>query len=448
MDLSSFLQDLSLSLTEKPLPLCSHPPITELLDGLREHLTGATDAELCALIDRVERFFLMGDPHWLFCPPPANQGAEQQQEVGSEGGWAELQGAYVALVDALARCAALPLCHEDSGSLPTADYKTIPERVIALSSALKALLEALAERERGCGADREQQHKLLLAVAPQICVFAVTHDQVQNWTNQKSRQAAQSLQGALLWAGHWRDSAHLLIGDERREEEGGQEKIQGILGGILDILQPQLTKDTWWHCEAVKLVFAWTLLQVTRPSLSSHLPRLLPPALLLNDHYRRENCMLGIRCLHHIVVNTAAAELRQLNRASVVYEALFKHLYTTDAAVIQLTLSSLLDILLVLEKPPLSLSPASCRRRPCRHDDVLRLILTHMEAEHKVELRRVYAVALPQYIHRMGVAVCRHLKRLERVVLRYLEVEDPPEEHNRLKVLEVLQETLITAWPR
>lgn len=34
-----------------------------------------------------------------------------------------------------------------------------------------------------------------------------------------------------------------------------------------------------------------------------------------------------------------AAELRQWNKAEVVYEALFKHLYTTDAAVIQVSLS-------------------------------------------------------------------------------------------------------------
>ncbi|XP_010776816.1 TELO2-interacting protein 2, partial [Notothenia coriiceps] len=116
------------------------------------------------------------------------------------------------------------------------------------------------------------------------------------------------------------------------EEEG---KNRGILGRILDILQPQLTKDLWHRYEAVKLVFAWTLLQVTRPSLSPHLSRLLPPSLLLTDHFRQENCILGVRCLHHIVLNTPAADLRQFNRAEVLYQALFKHLYSTDTAVIK-----------------------------------------------------------------------------------------------------------------
>lgn len=67
---------------------------------------------------------------------------------------------------------------------------------------------------------------------------------------------------------------------------------------------------------------------------------------------------------------------------------------------LQPVLSCLLDLLLVLEKPPSSLAPSSPRRKTCRHDDVLRLVLTHMEAENKVALRRVYAAALPPYIDR------------------------------------------------
>uniref|UniRef100_UPI0037E93B37 TELO2-interacting protein 2 n=1 Tax=Semicossyphus pulcher TaxID=241346 RepID=UPI0037E93B37 len=433
MELSSLLHDLHLSSSssEKPLPSPSLPPITELLSRLREKLIGASsDSEKSILIRRVERLFQTADPDWL-CPSQANQDA----------GWAELQAAYSSLVCALIGCASLPLCEDDCSSLPEAAYQSVPSRAEPVCSALTALLGTL-----GNGG----QTGVLLAVAPPICVFAVTHFQDQAWTSSSSRAAAQSLQEALLRAGGWRDTPHLLMGDRSQLEEGdeGGERSRGIVGGILDVLQPQLTKDSWQRCEAVKLVFAWTLLQVTRPSLSPHLPYLLPPSLLLNDHFRPENCILGVRCLHHIVLNTPAADLRQFNRAEVIYQALFKHLYTTEAAVIQPVLSCLLDLLLVLEKPPSSLAPSSTRRKPCRHDDVLRLILTHMEAEHKVALRRVYASALPPYIDSMGVAVCRHLRRLERVVLGYLEVRDPPEETSRLKILEALQKTIKAAWPR
>lgn len=56
--------------------------------------------------------------------------------------------------------------------------------------------------------------------------------QHQAWTSATSRRAARRLHEALLRAGGWRDSAHLLVG-------GG---VRGILGGVLDVLQPQLTR--------------------------------------------------------------------------------------------------------------------------------------------------------------------------------------------------------------
>ncbi|NXX16679.1 TTI2 protein, partial [Podargus strigoides] len=49
---------------------------------------------------------------------------------------------------------------------------------------------------------------------------------------------------------------------------------------------------------------------------------------------------------------------------------------------------------------------------------------------------------------RLGIRIARHLKRLERVILGYLEVYDGPEEEARLGILETLQCTIEHAWPR
>lgn len=59
--------------------------------------------------------------------------------------------------------------------------------------------------------------------------------QEQAWTSSTSRDGARRLQVALLKAGGWKDSTHLLMG-------GKEEDHRGILGGVLDILQPQMSK--------------------------------------------------------------------------------------------------------------------------------------------------------------------------------------------------------------
>ncbi|KAM9700240.1 uncharacterized protein ACNS7B_003242 [Menidia menidia] len=417
-ELSSLLCELHLS--DRPRPPADLPPITALLPRLRDQLIGASPDGICALIGRLERLFLAADPDWLLSPGPAPQ----------EEGWAGLVAGYASLVCALIGCAALPVGGDDGGPPPA--YQGVPIRAAAVGSALTALL--IGWRGRGQGAP-------LAAVAPPTCVFAATHLPEQVWTNGASRAAARRLMGALLAAGGWTGPAHMLTGCTGPAHMltgwtgpahmltgctgpahmltgctgpahmltgctgpahmlTGGEGSRGILGGVLDVLQPQLTQDWMYRCEASKLVFAWTLLQVTRPSVAPHLPRLLPPALLLSDHHQPENCMLGVRCLHHIVLHTPAADLRQFNRAQVLHQALLRHLYSPEPALIQLVLPCLLDLLPVLETPPSSLGPPSPRRKPCLHDDLLRLVLTHMEAEHKLGLRGAYAAALPPLIDR------------------------------------------------
>ncbi|KFU86315.1 TELO2-interacting protein 2, partial [Chaetura pelagica] len=49
---------------------------------------------------------------------------------------------------------------------------------------------------------------------------------------------------------------------------------------------------------------------------------------------------------------------------------------------------------------------------------------------------------------RLGILMVRHLKRLERVILGYLEVWDGPEEEARLGILEALRCAIEHAWPR
>lgn len=410
-------------------------PITALLSSLSSVIGSCSDSALPSVVSEVERFFHSPDVECGLSSPRQSWEPEQ---------------AYLSVTRALIGRCSVPLAADDVSSVSAAEYETISPRAEAVSPALITLLRILGKNRAEGGAVGKEggvSQRILFVVAPDICVFAVTHFQVSPWSSPSSRSAAEKVMRALLEAGHWTDSTHMLMGDRKQEVNEARGGTKGILKGVLDLLQPQLNKDCMFRCGAVKLVFSWTLLQVTRSALSQHLPRLLPPSLLLADHFRPENCIMGVRCLHHIVLSTASAELRQLNRADVVYEALFRLLYNTQPEVTQVVLSCLMDLLLVLEKPP-SLSPAPSVRAVTHHDAVLRLVLTQMEAEHKLALRRVYASALTPLVDRCGIAICRHMKRLGRVILGYMEVSDAPDETSRIQTLKTLNRTLKTAWPR
>lgn len=173
MEISSLLHDLCLfsSSSEKPRPCPPLPPITELLSLLQKKLIGAADkpSESRALIGQVAQLFKAADPDWLFSLAPNDQNS----------GWEELQVAYSSVTSALIGCAALPLCEDDSSSLSTEAYRSVPSQAAAVSSALTALLE---NWDKGGGA-RGKLTKLVFIVAPPICVFSIIHFQVRQQTS-------------------------------------------------------------------------------------------------------------------------------------------------------------------------------------------------------------------------------------------------------------------------
>lgn len=348
----------------------------------------------------------------------------------------DLRGQYLGLVNSFTRHAALPPCDTDSGALCAKSYADIPARAQAVSAVLLALSVQIqkALEDQNSPAVRS----LARTLAPTFCIFSITHLLEQPWTSAASRRSARELLAAAVALTDSSSVQEMLSGRPEQEQKGA-------LGPVLDALQPELTKESWKRNQAVKHVFSWVLVQVGRPWLTEYLEKVFPPSLLISDDYHTENKVLGVHCLHHIVLNVPAADLRQFNRAQVLYHALFNHLHTNEAVLVQVVLPCLLDLLSVLEKPPVH---SGLPRKPTRFDDVLRHILTYMEMEHKLDLRRVYAKNLVLFIERMGIVIVRHLKRLERVIVGYLEVPDAPEEKARLSILDALQKTLQIAWPR
>ncbi|XP_045142569.1 TELO2-interacting protein 2 isoform X2 [Echinops telfairi] len=255
----------------------------------------------------------------------------------------------------------------------------------------------------GCSAWKTGLHHL----AGPVYLFAVAHSVEQPWTSPRSQEVAREVLSLLLHVSDCGSVAGFLRGENEDEK--------GRLTAIMGLLKPNLAKESWKNNPATKHVFSWTLQQVTRPWLSQHLERMVPPSLLISDDYQTENKLLGIRCLHHIVLNVAV-------------------------------LQCLLDLFPILEK---GLQWKGDTTRPTTQcDEVLQLVLTHMEPEHRLLLRRTYARNLPAFVKRLGILSVRHLKRLERVIIGYLEVYDGPEEEARLKILETLKLLIQHTWPR
>ncbi|KAL8173851.1 UNVERIFIED_CONTAM: hypothetical protein K2H54_027891 [Gekko kuhli] len=344
------------------------------------------------------------------------------------------------LVVALSTYAALPQQEHDRGELPSKDpsYASAADRAADVSLVFRSILAkveaAKGSEELGC----KVVGLFLRQVAGPMYVLAVTHATEKPWSRPRTRSLAQELLEGLLQVWGCQSVPEFLRGAAEDEE--------GWFAVVMQSLKPELTKETWQRNPATKHVFSWTLQQVTRPWLGPHLEKILPPSLLLSDDYRIENKILGVQCLHHIVLNVPGADLCQFNRAQVVHHALSNHLYSKEAQLMQIVLPCLLDLLPILERAP---------GRPSRQppsavpsDKVLRLVLTHMEPEHQLALRRVYAKNLPAFVERLGIHVARHLKRLQRVIVGYLEVYDGPEETARLAMLETLKRTIQHAWPR
>ncbi|XP_043913096.1 TELO2-interacting protein 2 [Protopterus annectens] len=429
MELAEFLEKLKLTDISKleDAHELHIPPSGKVFMQIQE-LFQATQSKQSRyeFLKDIRLLFETADSHWLFGHCCSNRDFDLSKVYGN-------------LVTSLIQYAALPVCENDISELPESAFSDIPEKAETVVSCFLVLIQKLlvGKDPYPCGESGESTVLICNSTVVPFVVFAATHCHVKPWTSFESRSLANRLLNEVLKMSGSESLAQLLMGKNDRGK--------GIVGSVLQFLRPELQKHTWKLNPATKHVFFWILCQITRPWLANHLERVLPPALLISDDYRIENKVMGVRCIHHIIVNVPAADLWQFNRAQVLYHALFNHLYTHEADLIQVVLPCLLDLLPIMEKSSVITEK---REKTTYTDEVLRLVLTHMEMENKIALRRVYAKNLPCFVERLGISTARHLKRLEKVIVGYLEVYDGPEEEARLCVLETLKCTIQHVWPR
>lgn len=206
-----------------------------------------------------------------------------------------------------------------------------------------------------------------------------------------------------------------------------------------------MAKDKLPESPVAICVLVWSIGKVKHPFLGRHFSMILPPLLLLVDDYRVDNRVTGIQSLEHVIENINATELCWYGRAEVIYEALHHRIHTNEPQVMYVLQPCLLKILNVIEPSP---KMPTTGRRMNRCDQNFQIILSSMEFESKIALRRAYCSNLVKFIDHMGITVLRHFKRLMRVVLTYLEISDVKTEEWRITMLNVLKAIIINAWPR
>ncbi|KAI8496146.1 TEL2-interacting protein 2 [Branchiostoma belcheri] len=225
---------------------------------------------------------------------------------------------------------------------------------------------------------------------------------------------------------------------------GTEDKV-GIFGSILTLLKPSLGRDTWKKNLSTRRVFYWCVIRVARPYLSDFVGTVLPPVLLFLDDHQLENRLLGVECLQHVLRNIPAAELQWYNRAAVIYDALHATLYSQEPRLLEKVVPCLLDVCAILEKGP---TEEGVPRKASQSDALLRHILTNMQHEGKIAMRRAYCKHLHLIVQHVGIRCVRHLNRLLRVIYEYLEVYDGPVEYARKDALTATKTMIVQAWPR
>uniref|UniRef100_A0A8C3JKQ1 TELO2 interacting protein 2 n=1 Tax=Calidris pygmaea TaxID=425635 RepID=A0A8C3JKQ1_9CHAR len=384
MELSGLVR--ALRLEEPPdgaQPPPALPPAEQVLLQIGQRLSeGGGRAPKAALVRDLAALVEAADCRWLL-------GGLSPAAVGE-------------LVAALNGYAAPPKQEQDAADLPSKDsaYAAAAERAADVGSVFLHLLAKLEAARTQEALGVPVVSPILGRVMGPIYIFAATHVVERPWTNARSQAVAEELLALLVRAAGCGSVAEFLRGKNEDEE--------GRFAAVMGLLKQELNKDTWKRNPATKFVFSWTLPHVTRPWLSHYLERVLPPSLLISDDYQEENKILGVRCLHHIVLNV----VRDLRNRSLFWVLLEGR---------------------VGPCPPLC-GGESSNPSPAGTCFVLALYLPPQR------------VPLP--VGRLGILIARHLKRLERVILGYLEVCDGPEEEARLGILETLQCTIEHAWPR
>ena len=284
---------------------------------------------------------------------------------------------------------------------------------------------------------RSLKLSILKNVACQLLMTCIQQIGKQNWIIGSSEKVSQEFLDSLI-----------VIFCSCDIDGKNSEKhlfLSEFLGNILESMKLFMVNCKLPDCPVAIHVLVWCVRNVKHPYLGEYISMILPPLLLLVDDYRVENCVTGIQTLSHVIDNVNSTELCWYGRADIIYDALHHRIHTNEPQVMIVLQPCLLKIIKVLEPSPVR---ADADFKMNKIDENFQIILTVMEFENKILMRRAFCSNLATFVNHMGIRTVKHFKRLLRVIFGYLGIGDGETEGWRIVMLDVLKCVICNAWPR
>lgn len=284
---------------------------------------------------------------------------------------------------------------------------------------------------------------LLKSIACNIAMTCIQQTGQCFWIKDDCAKVARKVLKSLMLDCSCSSISSFLCGSENLDDNCAFPK--GIFGSILQSLKDFMANAKLPDYPVAIHVLVWTVQNVKHPYFSEHISMVLPPLMMLVHDYRVPNCIIGIQTLSHLISNMNARELCWYGRAGIIYDALHHRLYTNEAQVMTVLQPCLLHIIKVIEQQP---KTNVTHFQMTRCDENFQIILSAMEFENKILMRRAYCSNLAMFVNYLGVNVAKHLKRLMRVIYSYLDIGDGDTEEWRICILGVLKSVIVSAWAR
>ena len=259
-----------------------------------------------------------------------------------------------------------------------------------------------------------------------------------SWTNEEINALCNKLVNKICFYNEVNTVSELLCGiDEKGKYVGG------YFWEVLDRISVYFTKDAWRKSLTVRHAFLWCITNVKYPHLDDHISKIVPPLLLMMESLDNDEKVVGVTTLMFVLNNVNSSSLLTFNHADVLYESLFKFLYSNNDTLYEICLPSLEKILLVIDRKPSLIRGVEYTR----WDQCFIKILENLQFTNKLTTRRIFIKGVLSFVKRLEGNTIKHFQRIISNISVCLEYSDGILEKSRFCALEVLSESIKSCWP-